>query len=206
MTDTPRCPAVQGSGPAFRDVDVQCDRHDGHDGNHWVKRTPLRDGWWHLATWPQEEKETEPVTDMRMDQESQLERARSVDEETRHEHARVRNIVARIRYRPAYRFRADLDVTSPGSGRVFIQVQHLRPDVDTQQEAWGSGGKVYLSPHATEGEILRKCFGAALAYEEHEVREWFKYAPYGCSPAKAIFGPHIDVAALWSTAHRLDVR
>lgn len=122
---------------------------------------------------------------------------------------RVREVVGRIDYRgDDYRFRVEVDAADP-EGRVFIQLQHWRPDADTGVMAWGGGGKSYLSPHATVSEIVRRCLGLALAYEEHEVREWFRYLPEGW-PADAepvrVFGPHIDVDALAEVAHRLDVR
>ncbi len=120
--------------------------------------------------------------------------------------AQVRQIVSRIQYRgDDYRFRVEIDAADP-AGRVFIQLQHYRPDAYTSDMAWGSGGKSYLSPHMTPSEIVRRCLGAALAYEEHEVREFFRYAPEPGAEPLPVFGPHISVDALWRVADILDVR
>lgn len=112
----------------------------------------------------------------------------------------VQDIVGRITYRPdTYRFIVEVDKADPG-GRVYVQIEHDRPDAFTGEMGVGRGGKSYLSPHMTVSEIVRRCLGLALAYEEHEVREFFRYK------GAQVFGPHIDVDALAEVAHRLDVR
>jgi len=121
---------------------------------------------------------------------------------------RVQAVVDRISYRPdTYRWRVEVDQEDP-LGRVFVQLQHYRPDAFTGAMAWGHGGKSYLSPHMTEGELVRRLLGAALAYEEHEVREFFMWRPEGTEPGeeRRVFGPHISVSALWDVADQLDVR
>jgi len=120
----------------------------------------------------------------------------------------VQGVVDRVVYRPdTYRWRVEVDVEDP-LGRVFVQLQHYRPDAFTGDMAWGSGGKSYLSPHMTDGELVRRLLGAALAYEEHEVREFFMYRPEDADAGeeRRVFGPHIDVDALWDVADQLDVR
>jgi hypothetical protein len=112
----------------------------------------------------------------------------------------IRAVVDQIGYRDDYRFRVAGDVAAGGDGRVFLQLQHYRPDADTGAMAWGGGGKSYLSPHMTASEIVRRALGAAIAYEEHEVREFFRYR------GARVFGPHISVDALVEVADRLDVR
>lgn len=112
----------------------------------------------------------------------------------------VQEILDLIDYRPKdYRWRVEVDNEDP-DGRVFLQLQHYRPDTFTGEMRWGGGGKSYLSPFMTTSEIVRRALGAAIAYEEHEVREEFKYR------GVRIFGPHIDVEALVEVAERLDVR
>jgi hypothetical protein len=117
----------------------------------------------------------------------------------------VRDIVARIEYRPDYRFEVEIDKKDP-QGRVYIQLWHTRPDAVTGATGEGRGGKRYLSPHMTDSEIVRACLGACLAYEEHEVREFFRYRPDGEAEARPIFGPHGDVNMLWRVADILDIR
>lgn len=116
----------------------------------------------------------------------------------------VQDIISCISYKDPeiWHIRAARDLTDP-AGRVYIQIHHWRRDstaANQYQAGWGQGGKRYLSPHMVEGEIVRQVFSALLAYEEHEVREWFKWND------RAVFGPHISVAALWEVSGRLEVR
>lgn len=117
----------------------------------------------------------------------------------------VRDIVRRVEYRDGYRWEVAIDQKDP-AGRVYVQLLHVRPDAVTGEIGEGRGGKRYLSPHMTDSEIVRALFGAAKAYEEHEVREWFKYRPRDQQEARPIFGPHGDVDMLWRVADILDIR
>ena len=71
--------------------------------------------------------------------------------------------------------------------RLFLQVEP-------------NGRKWALSEHMTPSEIVRTAFMAALAYEEHELRESFTYK------GVAIFGPHLDVEDLAKRAPAEDRR
>lgn len=71
-----------------------------------------------------------------------------------------------------------------------LQVGMFRRDTYTHQQEYGWGGKAYVSLHSTDDEIVKKVFGLALDYLEHEAREGFKYKN------KRIFGPHISLEAL----------
>jgi hypothetical protein len=51
-----------------------------------------------------------------------------------------------------------------------------------------------LSPAATDGEIVQTAFAAALQAEEHECREFFKFA------GRRIFDPHLSLQALYARA------
>ena len=121
--------------------------------------------------------------------------------------ARVQEIAGRVQYREeTYEFEVDIDRADP-DGRVFVQLLHERPDANTGVLSQGAGGKRYLSPHMTDSEVVRTMFGAAVAYEEHEVREFFRYRPAGSSKEiRQVFGPHIDTDSLWLVANQLDVR
>ena len=81
-----------------------------------------------------------------------------------------------------------------GTERWFIQARINRPDIVTGEWGQGGGGKLYVSPHATEDEIVKKCLGACLAFVEHEVREGFAYE------LTHLFSPHIGVRHLMSIA------
>jgi len=114
--------------------------------------------------------------------------------------AQVQLLMGQVTYRPdSYRFIVAIDAADP-EGRVYVQLEHERPDAFTGEPGVGRGGKSYLSPHMTPSEVIRRALGLALAYEEHEVREFFQYR------GKRVFGPHIDVEALVAVADKLDVR
>lgn len=111
---------------------------------------------------------------------------------------RVRDLMGEVAYREGYAI--DIEWDKAYGNRLYMQVRCWRPDVVTGTYDWGYGGKRYLSEYMTDGEILRIAFASCMAYEEHEVREFFKYR------GRSIFGPHIDPLALWEVADRLDVR
>lgn len=85
-------------------------------------------------------------------------------------------------------------------GRWFYQIQCWRKDAITGEMGLGYGGKAYLSPHATDSELVQTIFGLYKGYWEHEARETFTWR------GRRIFGPHLNVEALWSIARKVDVR
>lgn len=108
----------------------------------------------------------------------------------------VEEIINDIEYqKPAY----DYEVTAQG-GQVLVEILHWRVNADTGDWGWGRGGRRVISPTLTDSEIVRAIFGMTLAYEEHEVREFFTYK------GARVFGPHIDVNALVTVADQLDTR
>lgn len=112
----------------------------------------------------------------------------------------IRSVQRSIGYKRAgYRLLCERDKKDP-QGRWYFQIECERPDTYTGEMGIGRGGKAYLSPHMTLGELVRKAFGLFAAYEEHECREAFTYN------GRAIFGPHIDVVALHMVADDLDFR
>jgi hypothetical protein len=56
------------------------------------------------------------------------------------------------------------------------------------------GRKWYVSPHATEGEVIQTALLAVLTATEHEVREAFTYE------GVAIYAPHFAPGALVALA------
>lgn len=114
---------------------------------------------------------------------------------------RVNDVLEKVGYRGGYQFAAAIDNDDSVTGRVYVELWHWREDADNPGVlAWGSGGKRFLSPTMTDSEIVRTCLGAALSYEEHEVREFFTYR------GRRIYGPHLDVEALVEIADRVDFR
>ena len=85
-------------------------------------------------------------------------------------------------------------------GRWYYQIQCWRMDVITGIWDWGFGGKAYLSPHASDNELVQTIFGLYKGYWEHESRESFMWR------GRRVFGPHIATQALWDVARRVDVR
>lgn len=109
----------------------------------------------------------------------------------------MRDILRDIKYKDGYYFELLQDADG---GRMYVQVAFLRPDIVTGKEGWGRSGKRYVSEHMCKSEFVALCMGTVLALEEHEAREMFKYR------GRRIFGPHIDVDALWEVARRVEVR
>jgi hypothetical protein len=81
---------------------------------------------------------------------------------------------------------------------VGIELAVRRPDAITGKDGTGYGGVRWLSPHASRSDVVRTAFGAILAYNEHEAREFFRYRD------RAIFNPHGDIDALWEAAAHTD--
>lgn len=86
------------------------------------------------------------------------------------------------------------------NGRWYFQITCWRRDAITGEMGRGFGGKAYLSPHATDSELIQTAFGLYKGYWEHEARETFVWR--GRRP----FGPHISTEALWEVARRVDIR
>lgn len=107
---------------------------------------------------------------------------------------RVDSVVSTIGYKDGYRLVVDQDEHD----RVTLQVEVYRPDTFTGEMGYGYGGLAYLHPKQTKGDIIRVALGLFMAYETHEVREWFTYR------GKRIYGPHLDPDALFEIADRLD--
>jgi hypothetical protein len=108
-------------------------------------------------------------------------------------------LVADIELPENFRVVLDRDKQVEG-GRLYLQIACMRPDTFTGQMGEGRGGKAYLTPHAADSELVGCVFGLYKSYVEHEARETFLYR------GRRVFGPHIDVNALWEVARRIDAR
>lgn len=62
------------------------------------------------------------------------------------------------------------------------------------------GRKWWLSRHMTLSEVVRTAFMALQAYEEHELREAFRF------DGALVFGPHLSVEALRAVSRHEDRR
>lgn len=94
------------------------------------------------------------------------------------------------------RFEKDFRVGEQGEG-FFVQIQYDEMDVITKEPAVQRGRKWYVSPWATDSEIVQTMLSAALASAEHQVREHFFYAPEPGMRARAIYGPHFSADVLY---------
>lgn len=86
------------------------------------------------------------------------------------------------------------------AGRPFLQLGFVAPDADTGIPTPWKSRKWFLSEHMTVSEIVGTAFKAVMTAVEHEAREAFKFH------GRAVYGPHIDVWALYSVAGQLDAR
>lgn len=97
------------------------------------------------------------------------------------------------------RLSVEFDV-SERAGGFLLQAVCIDTDAETGRETVWGGRKWYISKHSTRSEILQTCLKATITAAEHEVRERFLYC------GRQVFGPHIDVDALWTVANRREVR
>lgn len=96
----------------------------------------------------------------------------------------VEAVVARVGFR-GWKFL----VGNLGDG-FYIQPQFFAPDTDTAILATQTGRKWYVSPHATEEEVVKTCWLAAEIACRHEAMEGFKL------DGVSIFHPHTSTDAL----------
>ena len=112
---------------------------------------------------------------------------------------RLERIMADIELGDNFSVNLGLD-GSASSGRFYFQIACWRMDTFTGEMGYGYGGKAYLSPHASDSELVQTVFGLYKSFWEHEARETFKWR------GRRVFGPHIATEALWEVARRVDIR
>lgn len=84
--------------------------------------------------------------------------------------------------------------------RPYLQLRFKACCSVTGHQLHQHGRKWFLSPFMTDSEVIATAFKATMTAMEHETRERFLFK------GKKIFGPHIDVDALWEVADRTDDR
>jgi hypothetical protein len=109
----------------------------------------------------------------------------------------MRDTLSDITYKDGYVAYLKQD---PKEKRFYVQVHFTRPDTYTGTPGEGKSGKRYVSEHMCKSEFVQMVFGTFLGLEEHECREAFMYK------GRRVFGPHIDVEALWEAADKIEVR
>ena len=131
---------------------------------------------------------------MKLSKEENVEQTEAQQDKTQED---VEAVVARIAYDKRFR------VGVMGEG-YFVQIQYDEPDIHTGNMELQRGRKWYVSPWATDSEIVQTCLTAALASAEHQVREHFGYRPFPNRPARAIYGPHFSADHLWDICSNPD--
>lgn len=104
---------------------------------------------------------------------------------------------------PPYSLALRSEPAGGGTNRYYLQVSAMLPDNTAQGEAppvilEQKGRKWWLSPHMTKSEVVSTCLKAILTFEEHEIRERFKYR------GRAVYDPHYDVDVLHAIRSRAD--
>lgn len=112
-------------------------------------------------------------------------------------HHRLHRLINDVSLPEGFRVVIGNDPEADG-GKFFLQIAAWRLDVITGEMGEGKGGKARPSAHACDSEIVGATFGLYKSYVEHEARETFKFM------GRRIYGPHIDVFALWEAAAVLD--
>lgn len=77
---------------------------------------------------------------------------------------------------------------------IFLQIEAEQKCSRTGELKKWTGRRWDVSDLATEADVVRTCFMAVMAWQEHETRENFKYCE------RDIFGPHLPIGELWKVA------
>ena len=102
----------------------------------------------------------------------------------------------------------DTHVSYPGmrffvgeaGGRIHIRGGFEQPCAKSGELTVWLTRRWYISDKATRSEVVQTCLKIVLTAVEHEAREKFRYR------GRAVYGPHIDVDALWEVCPREDGR
>jgi len=103
-------------------------------------------------------------------------------------------LLSKVTYKPGWELRRSV---AP-NGEVVIQ-WFVRDGVcaSTGKASEWASGKRALSAHSCRQEVVGAAFALALAAEEHECREWFRY------DGASIYNPHLDPDQLAQLARNL---
>lgn len=99
-------------------------------------------------------------------------------------------------YYPLYTFNVLVD----GRGEMYLQATYNEADIKTGDIETQHTRRWFLSPEMTKSEVVATCFKCIITSMEHRTREHFTYR------GERIYGPHFDVEALHSIAHKTDSR
>jgi acyl carrier protein len=116
------------------------------------------------------------------------------DEQINETVVRTREIVAQCEFEN-YTF-----LVTPDRDGAKIQATYPEADIITGEIETQYTRKWLVSPFAVKSEIVKTLFKCCATSTEHRLRENFKYRE------RRIFGPHLDVDAMWDIARKVDVR
>lgn len=100
---------------------------------------------------------------------------------------------------PVYVSSSPIATVGTTFGRYYFQIANWCKDTFTGEMGMQYGSKAYLDPDASDSELIQTVFGLYKGYWEHEARETFKWRK------RRVFGPHMDVNAIWEVARRVDL-
>lgn len=89
----------------------------------------------------------------------------------------------------------DLVAEPVGDGNHVVYVRHMETDHVSGERKVFKGRRWFVHSDMDKSDLVRTCFAAVLAWQEHEIREEFTYK------GADIFNPHFDVDVLadeWS--------
>jgi hypothetical protein len=96
----------------------------------------------------------------------------------------IQEVLDNIKYKEGWKLYYHFDAFGIGN-----YLQWILPETDENGFHW-KGRKWYISLHMTPSELVQTAFMAALAAEEHECREAFKYR------GLQVLSPHHDLDIL----------
>lgn len=105
------------------------------------------------------------------------------------------SLLSRLKYKDWW-----FELGGEAPDKIWLRVEFNTWDPRTRAKYPAKGRKWLISQHMVKSEIVATAMKAVLTAEEHEARENFLYDD------RAIFGPHIDVDALYWACKSVDVR
>ena len=103
----------------------------------------------------------------------------------------ARKLLEQVKY-PSWTFQ----IVEHGEGEFSLQGLFTSPN----DGFFCKTRKWRLSQYMTSSEVVQTAFKAVVTSAEHQAREFFTYC------GRAVYGPHLDVDALWKIAGDLDER
>lgn len=112
----------------------------------------------------------------------------------------MKQIITDFEYKGARGWQYVYELSAADTGEIYVTLTVERPETFSGEVSWGRGWRHQLAPSMSESQIVKMLFGMGKDYDEHEARE-------GCTyKGRRIFGPHMDIAAMWAIAETYEQR